>query len=150
MMSLIGASSHYDTDFSSKVPKDSTIFHTVQNNVDEAVEKLKAQGVEALGLVCHVSNARQRKNLVDTTVQKYGKIDVVVSNAATSPSTRSILDAVTKTALLARLPSKCFGYSLFQYSSFTKKPMPIVESRSRANAMTLSARTPDTTTRLKT
>ncbi|KAK1351408.1 hypothetical protein POM88_054381 [Heracleum sosnowskyi] len=91
-----------------------------QNNVDEAVEKLKAQGVEALGLVCHVSNARQRKNLVDTTVQKYGKIDVVVSNAATSPSTRSILDAVTKTALLARLPSKCFGYSLFQYSSFVK------------------------------
>ncbi|KAK1403124.1 tropinone reductase-like 3 [Heracleum sosnowskyi] len=64
-----------------------------QNNVDEAVEKLKAQGVEALGLVCHVSNARQRKNLVDTTVQKYGKIDVVVSNAATSPSSRSILDS---------------------------------------------------------
>lgn len=41
----------------------------VQNNVDEAVEKLKAQGVEVLGLVCHVSNAGQRKNLIDTTVQ---------------------------------------------------------------------------------
>ncbi|KAK1354040.1 hypothetical protein POM88_047296 [Heracleum sosnowskyi] len=105
---LIGASSHYDTDFSSKV--DSTIFHTVQNNVDEAVEKLKAQGVEALGLVCHVSNARQRKNLVDTTVQKYGKIDVVVSNVATSPSTRSILDAVTKTALLGLTKGFNFGF----------------------------------------
>ncbi|KAL1804176.1 hypothetical protein ACET3Z_032823 [Daucus carota] len=64
-----------------------------QNNVDEAVEKLRAQGVEVLGLVCHVSNAQQRKNLIDTTVQKYGKIDVVVSNAATSPSFRSILDS---------------------------------------------------------
>ncbi|KAJ0871281.1 hypothetical protein HanRHA438_Chr11g0510511 [Helianthus annuus] len=31
----------------------------------------------------------------------------------------------------------------------TAKPMPIVERRSRANAITLSARKPDTATRLK-
>lgn len=62
-----------------------------QNNVDEAVEKLKAQGIEALGVVCHVSNAQQRKNLIEQTVQKYGKIDVVVSNAAANPSIDPIL-----------------------------------------------------------
>ncbi|KAJ7946359.1 Tropinone reductase-like [Quillaja saponaria] len=62
-----------------------------QKNVDMAVEKLKIQGIEALGVVCHVSNAEQRKNLFDRTVQKYGKIDVVVSNAAVSPSFGSIL-----------------------------------------------------------
>lgn len=33
------------------------------------MKKLKAQGVEVMGLVCHVSIARQRKNLVETTVQ---------------------------------------------------------------------------------
>lgn len=41
----------------------------LQKNVDEAVEKLKAKGIEVLGVVCHVSNAEQRKNLVDKTVQ---------------------------------------------------------------------------------
>ncbi|KAL6197868.1 hypothetical protein ACLB2K_027660 [Fragaria x ananassa] len=62
-----------------------------QNNVDEAVEKLRAQGIEALGIVCHVSNEQQRKNLIGKTVQKYGKIDVVVSNAAANPSVEAIL-----------------------------------------------------------
>lgn len=62
-----------------------------QRNVDEAVRKLKARGIEVLGLVCHVSNAEQRKNLIDQTVQKYGKIDVIVSNAAANPSIDPIL-----------------------------------------------------------
>ncbi|KAL6990708.1 hypothetical protein U1Q18_008828 [Sarracenia purpurea var. burkii] len=72
-----------------------------QKNVDEAVEKLRAKGIEALGMVCHVSDAQQRKNLIETTVQKYGKIDVVVSNAAANPSTDNILD--TKESVLDKL-----------------------------------------------
>ncbi|KAL1826271.1 hypothetical protein DCAR_0205383 [Daucus carota subsp. sativus] len=72
-----------------------------QSNVDEAVEKLKAKGIEVLGLVCHVSNAQHRKNLVDKTVQKYGKIDVVVSNAAANPSVDPILE--TKDSVLDKL-----------------------------------------------
>ncbi|KAK1381919.1 tropinone reductase-like 3 [Heracleum sosnowskyi] len=72
-----------------------------QNNVDEAVEKLKAKGIDVLGFVCHVSNAQQRKNLIDKTVQKYGKIDVVVSNAAANPSVDPILE--TKEPILDKL-----------------------------------------------
>ncbi|CAN1811265.1 Tropinone reductase-like 3 [Linum perenne] len=72
-----------------------------QRNVDEAVEKLREQGIQALGVVCHVSNAQQRKNLIDRTVEKYGKIDVVVSNAAANPSTESILE--TKDSVLDKL-----------------------------------------------
>lgn len=41
----------------------------LQKNVDEAVEKLKARGIEVLGMVCHVSDAQQRKNLIEKTVQ---------------------------------------------------------------------------------
>ncbi|XP_065879008.1 tropinone reductase-like 3 [Euphorbia lathyris] len=72
-----------------------------QKNVDEAAEQLKAKGIQVLGVVCHVSNAQQRKNLIDKTVQKYGKIDVVVSNAAANPSTEGILE--TKEAVLDKL-----------------------------------------------
>ncbi|CAM8911962.1 unnamed protein product [Rhodiola kirilowii] len=63
-----------------------------QKNVDEAVKKLKVKGIEVLGLVCHVSNKEHRKNLIDQTVQKYGKIDVVVSNAAANPTAAGILE----------------------------------------------------------
>ncbi|KAK7363795.1 hypothetical protein VNO77_05953 [Canavalia gladiata] len=62
-----------------------------QQNVDAAAEKLRAKGIEVLAVVCHVSNAQQRKNLIEKTVQKYGKIDVVVSNAAANPSVDAIL-----------------------------------------------------------
>ncbi|XP_071689732.1 tropinone reductase-like 3 [Rutidosis leptorrhynchoides] len=72
-----------------------------QRNVDEAVKKLKEQGIEVMGLVCHVSNAQQRKNLIDQTIQKYGKIDVVVSNAAANPSVDAILQ--TKETSLDKL-----------------------------------------------
>ena len=33
------------------------------------MKKLKQQGIEVVGVVCHVSNAQQRKNLVQQTVQ---------------------------------------------------------------------------------
>lgn len=41
----------------------------MQKNVDEAVEGLKAKGITAVGAVCHVSNAQQRKDLIDTAVK---------------------------------------------------------------------------------
>ncbi|XP_021719768.1 tropinone reductase-like 3 [Chenopodium quinoa] len=63
-----------------------------QKNVDEAVEKLKGKGIDVFGVACHVSNAQQRKNLIDETIKKYGKIDVVVSNAAANPTVDPILD----------------------------------------------------------
>ncbi|KAF4372610.1 hypothetical protein F8388_027283 [Cannabis sativa] len=72
-----------------------------QKNVDDAVEKLRGKGIETFGIVCHVSNAQQRKNLIDKTVQKYGKIDVFISNAAVNPSVDSILE--TQESVLDKL-----------------------------------------------
>ncbi|CAI9099491.1 OLC1v1036318C1 [Oldenlandia corymbosa var. corymbosa] len=63
-----------------------------QVNVEEAIGKLKAKGIEVFGVVCHVSNALQRKHLIEKTVQKYGKIDVFVSMAAVNPSVNGILE----------------------------------------------------------
>lgn len=73
----------------------------MQTNVDEAVEKLKGRGIEALGLVCHVSNAQHRKDLIKKTIEKYGKIDVIVCNAAANPAVDGILE--TKESVLDKL-----------------------------------------------
>ncbi|KAK6133216.1 hypothetical protein DH2020_033052 [Rehmannia glutinosa] len=72
-----------------------------QKNVDEAAEKLRVKGIEVLGLVCHVSNAQQRKDLIEKTVAKYGKIDVIVCNAAANPAVDGILE--TKESVLDKL-----------------------------------------------
>jgi NAD(P)-dependent dehydrogenase (short-subunit alcohol dehydrogenase family) len=39
-----------------------------QKNVDEAVAKLKAEGLDVFGLACHVSFADQRANLIKSTI----------------------------------------------------------------------------------
>ncbi|CAN1167072.1 Tropinone reductase-like 3 [Linum perenne] len=72
-----------------------------QQNVDEAAEKLRKQGIRVLGFVCHVSNAEQRKSLVEKTVERFGKVDVIISNAAANPSAESILN--TKESVLDKL-----------------------------------------------
>jgi len=41
----------------------------LQKNVDVAAEKLRAKGIDVFAVVCHVSNALQRKDLIDKTVQ---------------------------------------------------------------------------------
>ncbi|KAK8642233.1 hypothetical protein V6N13_011587 [Hibiscus sabdariffa] len=72
-----------------------------QKNVDEAVEMLKNKGLEVFGVVCHVSNAQHRKDLIQKTIDKYGKIDVVVSNAAANPSVDPVL--LTRESVLDKL-----------------------------------------------
>lgn len=45
-----------------------------------------------MGVVCHVASAEQRSNLARTVADKYGRVDVFVSNAAVNPAMGPILD----------------------------------------------------------
>ncbi|KAM3823281.1 dehydrogenase/reductase SDR family member 4-like [Vipera latastei] len=86
-----------------------------QANVDRTVAELQAENLSVSGLVCHVGKAEDRQRLVDTAIERYGGIDILVSNAAVNPFFGNILDAseevwdkifdinVKATALLARL-----------------------------------------------
>lgn len=52
---------------------------------DEVAAELAAQGLETLAVPCHVGEKDQLQNLVDRTLEKWGRIDVLVANAATNP-----------------------------------------------------------------
>lgn len=67
-----------------------------QNNVDKAVEQLRKQNLNVLGLKCHVSVAQDRKQLFEETMKKYGKINMLVSNAATNPDVGGVLESDEK------------------------------------------------------
>ena len=54
--------------------------------VCEAVaNELREKGFEAIAKPCHIGDKAQLQNLVDTTLATWGKIDVLVCNAATNP-----------------------------------------------------------------
>lgn len=63
-----------------------------QDNVDETVADMRAKGLQVSGMVCHVGNAQHRQALVDRTVQEFGQLDILVSNAAVNPTAGPLLD----------------------------------------------------------
>ena len=63
-----------------------------QENVQKAVDALKKEKLDVYGTVCHVSKNDDRKRLLDETIQQYGKLDILVSNAAISPAVGNIFE----------------------------------------------------------
>ena len=55
-----------------------------EKNVEQAVTKLKNEGLSAVGFPCHVGKKDQRKKLYDFIKEKFGRLDILVLNAAIS------------------------------------------------------------------
>ncbi len=53
--------------------------------LEALADQIEAGGGEALAIATHMGKADQIKNLVDKTLAAYGKIDVLINNAATNP-----------------------------------------------------------------
>ncbi|WP_203143216.1 SDR family NAD(P)-dependent oxidoreductase [Marinobacter mangrovi] len=52
---------------------------------EQVAGELKEQGFEAIAVPCHVGRKDDLQNLVDKTLSAWGRIDVLVCNAATNP-----------------------------------------------------------------
>lgn len=62
-----------------------------QQNVEEVVRQLRSEGLQVAGTACHVGDPAQLQALVAFAVDAFGKIDVLVSNAAVNPAAGPIL-----------------------------------------------------------
>lgn len=56
-----------------------------QEAVNAVASAFKKQGLEATGIACHIGEAEQRKNLIEETIATYGRLDILVNNAAINP-----------------------------------------------------------------
>jgi NAD(P)-dependent dehydrogenase (short-subunit alcohol dehydrogenase family) len=64
---------------------------------EAAAEGLVAQGYEAIAVSCNVGRFDELERLVDTTLEKWGRIDILVCNAAINPvygPTASVADDI--------------------------------------------------------
>jgi NAD(P)-dependent dehydrogenase (short-subunit alcohol dehydrogenase family) len=56
-----------------------------QEACDAIAKELRAAGLKAIGIACHIGKAAQRENLVAQTMEAFGRIDILVNNAAINP-----------------------------------------------------------------
>ncbi len=56
-----------------------------QEAVDAVAKEFNEAGLEAIGIECHIGDAAQREQLIDKTMEAYGRIDILVNNAAINP-----------------------------------------------------------------
>ena len=55
-----------------------------ENELKKVEENIKKQGGEAISVITDVKNIGDCKHLIDKTIEKYGKIDVLINNAGIS------------------------------------------------------------------
>jgi NAD(P)-dependent dehydrogenase (short-subunit alcohol dehydrogenase family) len=56
-----------------------------QDVVNEVASDLRNDGLEAIGIACHVGDEAQRKALVEKTLEAWGRVDILINNAGTNP-----------------------------------------------------------------
>ena len=64
-----------------------------QDALDEAARDINAEGGEAIGIAAHNGDKAALKNLVAQTVAHFGRLDILVNNAATNPHFGATLEA---------------------------------------------------------
>jgi NAD(P)-dependent dehydrogenase (short-subunit alcohol dehydrogenase family) len=75
---------------------------------EPVADHLRSQGHDAFAIPCHVAHKEQLRALVDKTLARYGRIDILVCNAAVNPAygpTAEVSDAAFDKILDANIRS---------------------------------------------
>ncbi|MDX9762851.1 MAG: glucose 1-dehydrogenase [Desulfomonilia bacterium] len=63
-----------------------------EQNLEMTASEIKASGGEVLAVSAHLGRLEEIRRVANTVVDKFGRIDILVNCAATSPATASIID----------------------------------------------------------
>lgn len=59
---------------------------------EQAVAEIRADGGEAIAVPCNIGSKQELQRLVDSAMQAWGRVDIVMANAAIHPWIGSVLD----------------------------------------------------------
>jgi len=100
--------------------------------IEETADLARAFGVESLAVPSDVSDAEQRQNIVDRTLERFGRLDVLVNNAGGSPP-KAALD--TSDAMFRR----AFDFNVATAFSLTRSAVPHMLERDGGAVVNISS-----------
>ena len=104
-----------------------------KHHVDDAVKAIIGAGYIAVGFPCHVGNAKNRAELFDFIKQKYGRIDVLVPNAAVSTFFGDQFDIEEKSM------DKMYEINIKSTFFLMKEALPLMRGVKGANILIISS-----------
>lgn len=103
-------------------------------NVTNAVNKLKTAGHKnVIGVKCHVSNAEDRKQLFNEAIKNFGRIDILVSNAAVNPTVGPVSDCTEEAW------DKIFDVNVKSSFLLAKEAIPHLRKQSKGSIIFMSS-----------
>ena len=107
-----------------------------EKNVVDALSDIRESAQDAShveGVVCHVGKEEDRKKLVEATIDKFGGIDILISNAGTNPTFGPILNCTEDQW------DKIFDNNVKAAFLLTKMIVPHMMSKGEGNIVFISS-----------
>ena len=101
-----------------------TFLREEKTDADETTRAVEEEGREAYALVGDVRDARTCKKLVEQTVEKFGKLDILVNNAAFQQHQETLED------ISEEQWDRTFKTNIYAYFYMTKAALPHLEEGS--------------------
>jgi hypothetical protein len=99
---------------------------------NKSAEEIRGNGGDAIFVKCDVSNEDQVKNVIQKTLDKYGKIDVLVNNAGVGTYT-SVLDTTSENW------DRCLAINLKSQFLFSKYCIPHMQAVGKGAIVNMSS-----------
>ncbi|XP_017016624.1 dehydrogenase/reductase SDR family member 4 [Drosophila kikkawai] len=104
-----------------------------QKNVDNALAELRKLNLNVHGLKCHVSEPQDRKQLFEETISKFGKLNILISNAATNPAVGGVLECDEK------VWDKIFDVNVKSSYLLAKEALPLLRQEKGSSIVFVSS-----------
>ena len=104
-----------------------------EKNVEKAVNELNKLNLNVFGLKCHVGDENDRKKLFEETIRKFGKLNILVSNAAVNPTVGGVLDCD------AKIWDKIFDINVKCSFLLAKEALPFLKQQKNSSIVFVSS-----------
>ena len=112
------------------------------DSVPPVVREVEAMGVKGLGLSIDVSNAEQVRSMVDQTLSKFGRVDVLVNVAGGSYSRNPYMPSFKRAPLLELAPEDfVMAYEVNTKSAFlcAKAVVPTMKASGKGSVINIGS-----------